>query len=767
MKIHFDKLYKDERKNELLGIGVPFPKGELTLKEYERLAVIDSGKIIPSQIKITSTWEDGSIRFIYVRFLGTLPGNAAKDFVLVTTSDMIDNSNVFADGIDNNLVTRTNTAISVSNGVFNFRVADFQNGLFQELSYEGHVFTRNQFIGPVLKMDGYVFSPIFELWQIVENGPIFTIIEASGHFEDNNQRLSGEGIKFTLRLSITCDKPWIEAAVRIFNCTLDTIEPDELTFEIRNTGKDKVIPRTTVGISNFKTKFETSDEGEEVSKTITAELLEREANEHFAEVFYGTFLADVSDFGDGVGICATVFQAQQNYPKAISASSDGIKISLLPDKNRLMDISNSYSVRFESGMAREQRFLLHFHDAGEDLYELNNRSIIYQMPDTGYVDPEIFEQAGVFPEIFLPQKEQIDDVEIALIDKADSHARCYGILNWGDAPDPGYTSQGRGGGNLVWTNNEYDYPHAMYMMYARTGIRRMFDYANVACWHWMDVDICHYNTDPLFVNGQWEHQKRHSGSSEPGRGTRGIMACSHEWVEGLLDHYHFTGDERALETAIGIGRNVLALLDTPAYQVPGEIGARETGWALRSLTALYIETHDKKWLEKADWIVGQFEEWNDKYGNWLSAYTDNTTIRVGFMISVAVGSLMRYYRVDGSERVKQLIMKAIDDIVDNCRTPNGLFYYKELPSLARNGNNTLLLESMAIGYELTKEDRYLDYGLKTFYKQISSQSGISFTKRIVEDTVMVGNGPTKNFAQSFLPLTLFYVKAVQANKLLQ
>mgnify|MGYP000736048214 FL=1 len=31
---------------------------------------------------------------------------------------------------------------------------------------------------------------------------------------------------------------------------------------------------------------------------------------------------------------------------------------------------------------------------------------------------------------------------------------------------------------------------------------------------------------------------------------------------------------------------------------------------------------------------------------------------------------------------------------------NGLFYYKELPSLARNGNNTLLLEALAIAYEL-------------------------------------------------------------------
>lgn len=71
------------------------------------------------------------------------------------------------------------------------------------------------------------------------------------------------------------------------------------------------------------------------------------------------------------------------------------------------------------------------------------------------------------------------------------------------------------------------------------------------------------------------------------------MVCSHEWVEGLLDYYHFSGDERGLASAIGIGENVLRLLDTPMYAHAGEANARETGWALRTLTALYIETHDK------------------------------------------------------------------------------------------------------------------------------------------------------------------------------
>lgn len=51
-------------------------------------------------------------------------------------------------------------------------------------------------------------------------------------------------------------------------------------------------------------------------------------------------------------------------------------------------------------------------------------------------------------------------------------------------------------------------------------------------------------------------------------------------------------------------------------------------------------------------------------------------------------------------------------IIDNdaITVDNGklsFFCYKELPSLNRLGNNTLLLESLAIAYELTKDEKYL------------------------------------------------------------
>jgi hypothetical protein len=245
------------------------------------------------------------------------------------------------------------------------------------------------------------------------------------------------------------------------------------------------------------------------------------------------------------------------------------------------------------------------------------------------------------------------------------------------------------------------------------------------------------------------------------------MVCSHEWVEGLLDYYHFTGDERGLETALGIGDNVLRLLDTPMYAKAGETSARETGWALRTLTALYVETRDERWLSKCGRILEDFKLWENQYGNWLAPYTDNTVIRVGFMISIAIGSVMRYYREFPEPELKDMMLRAVDDLIENCYVEEwGCFYYKELPSLNRLGINTLLLEALAIAYELTGDADYLKPGLETFRRTIhGSAPGAVGGKRVVQDAVLVGNASSKNFAQSMIPLATYYRAASECGLL--
>lgn len=124
---------------------------------------------------------------------------------------------------------------------------------------------------------------------------------------------------------------------------------------------------------------------------------------------------------------------------------------------------------------------------------------------------------------------------------------------------------------------------------------------------------------------------------------------------------------------------------------------------------------------------------------------------------------MRYYRINKTDELKELIMLAVDDILDNCMLDCGLFYYKELPSLARLGNNTLLLEAMAAGYELTGDKRYLEAGLATMRRALMEpHKYVGGDKQIIGDALVVAGDSTKNFTQSFYPIAYYYKCLVEA-----
>ncbi|MCM1183030.1 MAG: hypothetical protein NC337_06630 [Roseburia sp.] len=769
IEICFDKLYRYPRNAEPCCIGIPLKEGALA--NPDRVAVLQEGRPLPIQRKVTSRHKDGSVRFLFLRFAADLPAN--RGAVLQCELDSEKTSakepmRVVSDG----------NGIQVDTGALAFEVQNGSSHIFSWLETEGRRYAAEQFVGPLLQDGGgNAYEPVIHEWKIVETGEVCTILKADGANRGSGEK--EKRIDFELKLTAYADKPWVEVSYRIINTTDEALQLASLVFDLKRkndasvtnrlnadnagetytaeglselAGIEKMTSvsdvRTCVATSNYKTSFEIGAHGTQVGRAIDADWLVGESNEHFAEVFYGTFFADCTD-AEG-GVCATVFQAYQNFPKAVRADGDGVSVMLVPE--------GVGRVVMESGMSREQRFLLHFHGAQEPLAALDNRSLIYQMPDRPYVKPEVHRESGVYVDIFSDSRDAA--VEQAFIAKADGHTRAYGMLHFGDVPDMNYTTQGRGGGDLVWTNNEYDFPHACALLYARTGIRRFLDYAIAAASHWMDVDVCHYSANPLFVGGQWEHTNGHcKGNVIP---QEKLMVCSHQWVEGLLDYYHFTGDERGLETALGIGENVLRLLDTPMYSKVGELNARETGWALRSLTALYVETRDAKWLSKSARILEDFRQWAQQYGEWLAPYTDNTVIRVGFMISVALGSVMRYYREFPSEDIRQMMLRAVEDLIENCYMERtGLFEYKELPSLNRLGGNTLLLEALAIAYELTGDGNYLRYGEQTFQRAVRDTAGGSLGKKtICGDAVVVGSGSTKNFAQSFIPLALYY-KALQ------
>ncbi len=832
INLNLEKLYRYPRNMEPMWVAVPVKRGRLG--DASQVCVYDGDERLTSQTKVTSRYDDGSIRFLFTRFEGNLPGNAGKKFELFLDdedlkasgrkSDISDEKNPGSKNADNNshnmnssgnrnssdnvnnigikadsaaVSTVYNTdGFTVDTGAVSFTVKNYSQGLFESLSYGDRLYEKGQFKGPYLTdKAGIRYELNLNRWSVVEEGAVCTILAVDGYNETESGGCEeSKHYRFEIRLTVYAGKPWIDVSYRIFNTSETPLSIKSLVFsvmdradmeqdislatldssamidstgcgdigtELKNDGgliyrtrgtKDldtieKLARveniRTCAGASNYKTDFIIGKDGAQVNKAAYDKALLMEGNEHMAEVLYGTFFADRTD-SEG-GVCATIYQAQQNYPKAVKADKDGLYVMLVPE--------GFNDVIMQPGMAREQRFMLHFHAAAESLAELDNRSLIYQMPDRLVIAPDVYKNSGAVTDVFADKCSP--EIDMLLIGKADARARSFGMLNWGDTIDQNYTKQGRGGGAAVWANNEYDFPHACALMYMRMGIRRYLDFCMVHASHWMDVDVCHYSSDPLKLGGLTEHTKGHV--------INGVMVPSHEWVEGFLDYYHLTGDERGLETAVGIGDNIIRLLDTPAYAVAGESNARETGWALRALTALYIETGEEKYRIKCDKIVGYFEKWYEDYGCFAAPYTDNTLIHVGFMISVAVGSLMRYYRVNKTDSLKNLIMLAVDDILDNCMLECGLFYYKELPSLTRLGNNTLLLEAMATGYELTRDRKYLEAGLGTIRRVLQEPyKYVGGDKQIVGDALVTSGDSTKNFAQSFYPVAYYYKCLVEA-----
>jgi hypothetical protein len=348
---------------------------------------------------------------------------------------------------------------------------------------------------------------------------------------------------------------------------------------------------------------------------------------------------------------------------------------------------------------------------------------------------------------FFPEKVP-DRLYTWLSEVHDSRARAMGMLSFGDAPDAAYSNQGRGKGETVWVNNEYDRAHACSLYYALAGQRHVLDSGLVAARHWLDVDLCHYSPDPLRHGGLIIHTAYHvTGGATP----------SHEWVEGLLDYYYLTGRREGLEAAYSVAENIMRHMAQPAMLEPGHAQTREGGWALRAMVAMALATGEERFKTEARRLVDLFLSWDQMYGGMLAPYTSNTMPRVIFMISLTVNSLARYLVLEDDERVKKLIVAAADDLLAHCLGPGGIFYYKELPSLRRPLSSPHVLETLTHAYRLTGNRRYLQVAARQFFALVESTRipPAVGKKWVTQGAVVEGEGEGRPFADKYTSVILF------------
>ena len=738
-QLHFEKISKYDRVREPVSVSIPFAQGKL--HDGRCLEVRDGDRALPIQRRVLAQWPDESVKWLLLHLQPDLPGNASHR-LRFGWADVPCQGPVSEECVH---VQQREEGILVDTGPLTFRVP--RSGylpLTNVALNRRQLWSSPPFTGLTVRVGEQSLTsgagPI--TLELEEEGPLRAVILVRG------KHLTSDGTPFLDyrgRITAFAGKPYVEVEYGFFHREQDEVVVlSEIALSTRLTAKRR--PALALGEGYYRTRIVESEAPLEL--TLTAETLLYQSNEHFVECFYGDFWADWR--AENAGLSISVHQAHQNFPKSLRITPEGIAVGLYPPDAPAVDV--------RQGVGKTHRLLLHFHDGRVSLDEISARSLQFQLPDRPALSPQWFVENNpwgldLFPD-HVPGR-----IMSRLIEMHDSRPEALGMLHFGDAPDAGYTDQGRGRGSTVWVNNEYDRAHACALFYGLTGERRALEAALVAARHWLDVDLCHYSPDPLQHGGLRIHTAHH---------VTGGVTPSHEWVEGLLDYYYLTGRGEGLEGAAMVAGNILRHLERPEMQDPGAAQAREGGWALRAMVSMFQATAEPKYREAIDRLVKLFVAWPEQYGGMLAPYTSHSMPRVPFMISIALNSLARYLLVERDSRVEQLILETADDLLAHCLGPDGVLTYKELPSLRRHAPTMHAIEALTHAYQLSGDNRYLHAALVQFDALLHHPVGASRRgpKRLDEDGAVIrGTGGGRIFASSYTSLITFVASAQRAGLL--
>ena len=687
--LRFEKFSKLDR-TEPVAFGLPFAQGELA--EPAGFRLLDGDRAVPCQTTVTGTWPDGSVRWLFVRGLVDLPGNAAKTFTFATDGAAPEPDPPQRVTVDE----KDDGSLRVNTGPLELTVPAEGIWPVRDVLLDGRpIWDADPFRG--LRM---TFGPhqldsreTSVSLTVEESGPLCAVVRIDADLPYDDDSVPGVRV----RLVFWAGVPWFTMRYTVTNRSreLETwADVRDWTLELEPAGDDPLLRLTC----NCYRDRPTSSH-EPVAFRVDADWMKRDSFEHVTDCYAHNSWADWQA-GDG-GVLVSVRHATQNFPKGYAVEPGRMSVELYPP-------TEPGPLEWFAGVAKTHELLFLFHGPDTPDAELGCRAAQFQLGDHPSVSHERFARSGVWVDrIFDGPHSRKMLTRLARI--ADNRTVGHGMFNFGDDWGPGYTYQGRGeagadpGDKLVWLNNEYDATHHFYTFWALTGERRFLEYGLNTGRHWMDVDIVHSDVDPRRKGGHLAHCRRHAAVAS--------VYPSHQWVQGLFDTYHLTGDPDALDAARGVADNVAWQIENCGYLDPGRTSTREMGWALRAMLFAWREAADDRYRALGDKIEALFADWGRGTGALLAPYTVHTEPRVNFMNALTGTSLAMWGIETGSERAKQIAVAVADDIIEHGLTVFGLPYYKELPSLRRLGAGVMVVELLAYVYRLTGDRKYVEAGL--------------------------------------------------------
>jgi hypothetical protein len=498
---------------------------------------------------------------------------------------------------------------------------------------------------------------------------------------------------------------------------------------------------------------------------------------------------------DGKGTIAIALRDfWQQWPKSIEVDSEKFQIGLFPkfDKGAFDHMKPWYKYqylfednyyRLRTGQAPRWQIWLDFSGNGDALAKSANAPLVPS------ADPAAAIASGVWAYIApagSPGMAEYDNWAENLFDNGYCHSikvqRDYGQMNWGDW-------FGERGCN--WGNHEYDTAKHILVQFARTGDPKYFYVGDTAARHTSEVDVIQFVNDDLkqhFIsdvgeNSSYpirpgmvhEHCVGHvSGfysverirelyvSLGVGSGPRPYLCLDpynlgHIWTQGMVYDYFLTGDPWMKETVEKIGDNLASLVEQRKFNfATGSHVGRVNGWTMLAIAGAYELDFDERYRKAMKLLADDALSAQDPHcGGWLwtlpAGHCDCQTKHVGeagFISSVRVNGLSRYYQLSGDQRIPEVIRRAVTYINnDTWLEQYNDWRYTSCPATNPIGQTGVTIAALVNSVRINGESEHLrilrkawDAKFERLLRAPTSQPGLGKTY----STIMYGSPEAMN-----------------------
>lgn len=668
--------------------GVPFPPDALA--DAANVRVVDeAGREVPAQVEQTATWRDGDVKWIMLSFNGRPDGRYFVEYgpqVRRTPAA----GGVRLEPVDGGFVVDTGTARYVIDG----NGLDIESATLRE---GGELWSgaAGLYLVDSKARRAACRGPEAEVrWQAVVAGAERVVLRGDAHYVTPEGERVGRA---TLWLWFFRDLARVRA-IHTFYITQDT---DQLWF--REIG--------------WRIPFAAGAEGEvtfDTAKAHDAEALRtplppegevyafQEDYPHFLErrsrfvvakgdetLAEGAAMGEWLDVSDARrGVTVVVRDLAEQFPKELAADREGMTVRLWSSRGgkeldfRLKTLIPDYFGEWATK----------FPQAGKDFYRQPSNATgaaktheLWLMPhgprpDDGALakvahaadervlllpDPAWTCASRVFCPFEFQQKDtkRFPDAEAMMSDFFDRSVigqkafPTTGFIAWGVNPFLRYdrTPDGRwyAGYYRLQYLIEYNLRRNAWLMFARSGERKYYEYVSRFDWHAADWQMTHEDFGKKLRGGFARQGNYHYPVFWGDRSEDLYTECSGSDLMNWYTGYYLTGDPRSLEVVHEF-RDAIKR----AYAKAMEEKKFSTGAAfmtLRLLTQLYVEDWDPELEEIIRVWAGHIMDPNSPNG-----ITDDQPYGFLYKVSRNLCSLLEYWDATGDELAKECYIKAVD-----------------------------------------------------------------------------------------------------------